>query len=91
MKQNREEINKAWTKIIAKAWSDPKFKEDLLKNPEKVLSAQGVTIPSGTRVVVNENTKSAFYLTLPEKPSGELSEEKLQKIAAAGSAGSGSC
>lgn len=82
MQLKKEEMQKAWAKIIAKAWSDPKFKEKLMKDPKGVLESNGIQISPQTKVVVNENSKNTLYLTLPEKPSGELSEEKLQAIAA---------
>jgi len=82
MQQNEEEHQKVWAKIIAKAWSDPEFKDRLLKDPKSVFESQGIEVPTGMRLVVNENTKNTCYMTLPEKSEGELSEEKLQSIAA---------
>ena len=91
MPQKREEFQKAWGKIVAKAWSDPAFKKRLMENPTEVLKSNGIEIPSGTRVVIKENTKNEFHLTLPEKPTGELSEEKLREVAAGNSAPSPIC
>ncbi len=82
MVQKKEDFQKKWAKVVAKAWSDPAFKKRLLENPKEILESNGLEIPEGTRLVINENTKTNFYLTLPEKPKGELSEEKLQEIAA---------
>jgi len=82
MPQKREEFQKAWAKIVAKAWSDPEFKERLLEDPNGVLESHGIEIPAGTHLEISENTSDTFHLTLPEKPSGELSEENLQKVAA---------
>ena len=64
--QKREEFNKAWAKIIAKAWSDPAFNERLLKDPTGVLEPQGIEIPSGTHVALTEDTKDTFYLKFLE-------------------------
>ena len=82
MPQEREEFQKAWGKIIAKAWSDPAFKKRFLENPNEVLKSNGIEIPPGMRMVVKENGKETLYLTLPQKPVGELSEEKLREVAA---------
>jgi len=82
MQQKREEFQKVWAKIMAKAWSDRAFKESLLKDPHAVLESHGIAIPTGIRVVISENTATTFYLTLPQKPEGELTDEKLQSIAA---------
>jgi hypothetical protein len=82
MAQKKEDFSKKWAKIVAKAWSDPTFKKRLKENPKEILESNGITIPAGTRVVISENTKETFYLTVPEKPAAELSEEKLKLIAA---------
>ena len=82
MPQKREEFQKAWGKIVAKAWSDPAFKKRLMDDPTEVLKSNGIEIPLGTRVVLKENTKDTFHLSLPEKPEKELSEERLKEIAA---------
>ena len=81
MPQKKEEFQKAWGKIIAKAWSDPAFKKNLIKDPSGTLKAQGMEIPSGKRVVVTENTKDTLCLILPEKPAGKLSEASLEVAA----------
>ena len=78
----QEEFQKTWEKIVAKTWSNPEFKDRLMKNPAGVLESHGIEIPSGMRLIVNESTKNMCYLTLPEKPEGELSKEELQSIAA---------
>lgn len=80
MKDN--EFKKMCSKIVAKAWSDPQFKEQLLKNPEKVLREQGIEIPEGKQITVCENTESQFYLVIPQKPAGNLSEKQLESISA---------
>jgi hypothetical protein len=78
----KEDFSKKWAKIVARAWNDPAFKKRLKEKPKEVLESNGITIHAGTRVIVNENTKDAWHLTLPEKPLEELSEEKLREIAA---------
>jgi hypothetical protein len=84
MQQKTENFKKAWAKIVAKAWSDPDFKKKLLKDPNAVFKSEGIDVPAGKRIVISESTKDTYYLTLPEKPSGELSEEKLKEVAAGG-------
>jgi hypothetical protein len=68
--------------IIAKAWSDEGFKQQLLTNPAAALKAEGVEIPAGVAVRVVENTATTFHLVLPPKPAtGELSDEQLGNVA----------
>jgi hypothetical protein len=82
-KEQIENYHKAWNKVIAKAWSDPNFKQKLLKEPQKVLKENGIDTQSGMEIRVFENTDKSTYLILPAKPEGELSEEDLKSAAAA--------
>lgn len=82
MQQKKEDFQTIWSKIVAKAWLDPAFKERLLDNPHAVLDSHAIQVPAGTQVMIVENTSDTFYLVLPQKPSGELSEEDLAKVAA---------
>jgi hypothetical protein len=74
------DFNKKWAKIIAKAWADENFKNELLKNPSKVFKENGIELPSGTSVEVREYDPKKLHLTLPTKPGKEISEEKLSNI-----------
>jgi len=78
-----EEFHKIWAKIVAKAWSDPAFKDRLMKDPAGVLDEYGCEASSGTEFHIDEDTERSIHLTLPHKPSGELSDQELEKIAAA--------
>jgi hypothetical protein len=82
MQQQNANFQKTWAKIIAKAWRDPNFKKKFLDNPNEVFKAEGIKIPSGKQIIVKECTKDTLYLTLPQKPPGELAEEQLKEIAA---------
>jgi hypothetical protein len=73
-------------KIIAKAWRDEDFKQELLHNPKEVFEREsGTPAPAGMNVTVLEESALNYYLVLPEKPSleesEELSEEALEAIA----------
>jgi hypothetical protein len=81
-KEQQQAFHKIWAKVIAKAWSDPGFKKRLLNDPTVVLRENGLELPPGAQFKINENTDKMYYLTLPQKPSGELTEESLLKIAA---------
>src|SRR3990167_7497370 len=80
-KEQREAFQKAWAKLIAKAWSDSTFKERLFKNPKKVLKEQGIEFPEGVECKITENTDKIVYLNLPRKPEGNLSETQLREVA----------
>lgn len=69
-------------KVIARAWRDPAFKAKLLADPKAVLKEAGVTFAADVTVRVVEDTATHFHLVLPPKPSGALSEEALDHVAA---------
>jgi Nitrile hydratase, alpha chain len=79
----RDLENAAYAKVVARAWSDPAFKEKLLAEPAAVLAAAGVGVPADLTVKLVENTDNLVHLVLPRPPAeGELSHEALDSIAA---------
>ncbi len=88
-KQEQEAFRRVWAKIVAKAWSDAAFKQRLIKDPRSVLKENGIELPPSIECKIDEDSEKVLHLVLPKKPSGELTEESLKKIAAAG--GEGKC
>jgi hypothetical protein len=80
MKQ--ESFNKAWSKVIGKAWKDPVYKKRLLHEPQKVLKENGIDLHMRQELKITENTDKIVYLNLPANPGKELQDECLKKIAA---------
>jgi hypothetical protein len=72
---------KQWGQLVARTWSDQAFKARLLAEPGPALAEQGIPIPPGVAVRVHENTPAVVHLTLPPKPSDELSDEQLDAVA----------
>ncbi len=77
---------KAYSRVVAKAWSDEEFKQRLLADPKATLQAEGVTVPGGAEVHIMESTDQDVYFSLPAKPAG-LSTEELSGIAGGGPRG----
>ena len=77
----QDKATAAHGRIIARAWRDPAFKAKLLGDPHAALKDAGVAIPEGVTVKVVENTDTHHHLVLPPKPTGELSDEALDKVA----------
>ena len=75
-------FHEEWPKIVAKAWSDPSFKKRLISNPKEVCKEYGIECRQGVDLKVNDRTDTVYYLNLPEKPEGELTESELKGIAA---------
>lgn len=82
MQGSQEEQQKIWAKIIAKAWSDEEFKQQLFDNPEAVLEEHGIELAEGAKLHLHENRENEVHLTFPLKPTGELSEDQLSSFAA---------
>ena len=77
----QDKVRAAYGKVVARAWRDPAFKAKLLADPHGTLKDQGVLVAAGMTVTVVENTDKHFYLVLPPKPDGALSDEDLDKVA----------
>lgn len=75
-------FEKVWSKIIAKAWSDPVFKQRLIEEPRKVFKENGLEIPSDIELRISDSDK-IVYLNLPEPPGEYLDDEFLKKVGGA--------
>ena len=76
------DYNKKYGQIIAKAWSEPLFKQRLLENPKSVSEEYGIPVPEGLELRVVENTPGVIHIVLPSKPAGDLlTDEQLEAIA----------
>ncbi len=65
--------------VIARAWRQPEFRDELKSGPKKTLKAAGMDIPPDMDVVILENTPSTLYAVLP--PLGDQSnyQSRLEK------------
>ncbi len=71
--EQRSEVQK---KIIAKAWEDEAFKQELLSNPKAVLQRElNINLPDSISVNILEETADTSYLVLPQKPSDQLAAD----------------
>ena len=78
---DREEFQKAFGKLVAKAWADEEFKAKLLSEPMMVLQENEITIPDGVEVKVIENTDTTIHLILPAASvEEELSDDDLDSV-----------
>jgi hypothetical protein len=78
--------NELEAKIIAKAWQDKAYKQELLSNPKATFSQElGQSLPDDVEIQVIEENPTTLYLVLPMKPEvengEELSEEQLESVA----------
>ncbi|HEY2574049.1 MAG TPA: NHLP leader peptide family RiPP precursor [Verrucomicrobiaceae bacterium] len=81
MSQDQLDWSKRWSKVVAKAWADEGLKKRLLADSATVLKEYGLELPTGMSVHIVENTERDLYLVFPPRPSEELSEKELEKVA----------
>jgi hypothetical protein len=65
-----QEFQKAWSMVIAKAWSDASFKKRLFKDPKTVLTELGIEVPENVKAVENSDDlwgASILGMTSPVK------------------------
>ena len=55
-------------RVIARAGADPSFRQQLFTQPTATLTAEGIAMPPGTRVIVLEPDTSETYLFVPPVP-----------------------
>ena len=85
------ESQKALSKLVAQAWLDEGFKKRFISEPIAVLQENGLTIPNGVTLVVNEHNSEGslissnanegssqiYEISLPSKPT-ELTDSEIQ-------------
>lgn len=60
-----------YSKIVAKAWSDPAYHDRLISDPRKTLNEAGWGIDDSVHVEVKpDSDKHSLVLGLPKKPQG---------------------
>ena len=81
MKPMRHELE---SRLIARAWRDDQFKEQLLANPKLILEKElGQKIADATKVVALEERADLLYLVLPARPAAgrEWTNAELEALA----------
>ena len=80
--QTRKDIE---ARIIAKAWKDESYRQELLANPKAIFEQEfGIEFPTEINVEVLEETPTSLNFVLPMRPEllrQELNEEELELIA----------
>lgn len=99
----QEEVNDAMQKVIARAWSDPSFKSELISDPVSAFAELGVHWPDhyavefyddpsaqvGDWSTVGKGQQGVLRIPIPPPPdSGSVTDDDL---AAVGGAGTNCC
>ena len=71
------------SRLIARAWADETFKQQLLANPKAALEKElGARLPEALEVKVLVDTPYMLHLVLPRNPAGEgeLADHELDVV-----------
>ena len=88
-------------KVVARAWSDPAFEQQLQSNPGAALAQFGLDVPSDLEIrvetgsgspqqwqMLNENGRPVWVLPIPPKPAS-VNAQHLTNLAAGAQATDG--
>lgn len=67
--KGHEELSARYAKLIARAWSDAAFKEQLIKDPHSAFGEYDIKIPEGQTVKVVEDTADTTHFIVPPPPT----------------------
>ncbi len=73
-----------YDKIAEQAQNNPKYREQLIKDPRSLMSKQlGTQIPPNVKIQVLEEKPNTYYVVLPHvtKEGQELDDSELEKVA----------
>ncbi len=76
-----KDFQKAYGKLVAKAWNDDDFKVELLSDPMRVFKENSIEVPEGIEIRIVANTAETMHFILPPEPSDELTDEQLEGAA----------
>jgi Nitrile hydratase, alpha chain len=84
MQLQQSDADDKYVRIVERAWGDESFKQRFLAAPRSIFEEYKIEVPATLEVRIVENTHERIYLTLPAKPSGEISMEELELVAGGG-------
>ena len=88
--QEQAQLDAAYDRVVARAWSDPAYKTRLMKDPHTVLEEAGLSVAPDVKINVVENSDKVLNIVLPPPiEEGEFSDGELEKIAAGAACGAG--
>ena len=75
------EQKNALAQLFAACWKDEALKARFMADPKAVLAEYDMPVPDGIDIKVVENADDCVHITLPKKPSDDLSDEELESAA----------
>lgn len=87
-----QEVGNRVSQLIARAWLNPEFKETLIAHPRETLQQEGIEIPVGVEVIIDQSAYDwsigsrggyvVWTIPLPPKPAAiaDILEEQLPNL-----------
>jgi hypothetical protein len=72
------------TLIVERAWKDPSFKEEFVKDPKATIEKySGQKLPDDVKIEAHEEDAHTLHFTIPAPPQNlsELSDADLERVA----------
>ena len=73
-----DDQQKSLARLYSDCCKDETLKQRFIDDPVSVMKDYRISIPVGCDIKVIENTDERFHITLPRKPSDELSDDDLR-------------
>lgn len=81
------DVNEMYSSIVAKCWSSPEFKNELIRDPQTALLREfgcHIVIPEGKKLVIKDQTDPKYVtINIPAAPQIEdlvLTDEELELV-----------
>jgi hypothetical protein len=72
LRDDWKDFQKAVSRLVARAWLDDEFRQRFISDPAAVLTENGLTLPSGVQVRVNQEISVGSITTLSANPDSDL-------------------
>jgi Nitrile hydratase, alpha chain len=74
-----DKAHPAYAKVIAKAWANASYRQQLVSNPKAALKAEGWELPDNVNVTVQpDSNSSSLVLGIPPRPAG-IGDDQLER------------
>jgi hypothetical protein len=70
----------AFSQVIARAWADPYYQQQLVREPETTLRAAGIQLADGAEVSIHVSTSTSLHLVIPPPPQDITDEIDFRDI-----------
>lgn len=83
MKNRPETRKEIMNRVIVKAWTDPRYLENIQSDPKSVLEKEGMKFKKGAKVTVSVESEKNRHFVIPAPPAQiDFSRDEILRLAA---------